>query len=72
MCLLAKDTHASSSCADADKRATDMYYEQLLRLVRPGGVIAVDNVLFRGRVADPEVGPCMRVTRVNRIESLST
>ncbi len=40
---------------DADKRATDGYYEQLLRLVRPGGVIAVDNVLFRGRVADPEV-----------------
>lgn len=42
-------------CADADKRATDRYYEMLLRLVRPGGVIAVDNVLFRGRVADPEV-----------------
>jgi predicted O-methyltransferase YrrM len=39
---------------DADKRATDRYYEMLLRLVRPGGVIAVDNVLFRGRVADPE------------------
>ena len=29
------------------------YYEQLLRLVRPGGVIAVDNVLWYGRVADP-------------------
>jgi predicted O-methyltransferase YrrM len=37
----------------------------LLRLVRPGGVIAVDNVLFRGRVADPEVcahhATCMSV-----------
>ena len=43
------------TCADADKRATDRYFEMLLRLVRPGGVIAVDNVLFRGRVADPEV-----------------
>ena len=30
------------------------YYEQLLRLVRPGGVIAVDNVLWYGRVAHPE------------------
>ena len=40
---------------DADKRATGGYFEQVLQLVRPGGVIAVDNVLFRGRVADPEV-----------------
>lgn len=30
------------------------YYEQLLRLVRPGGVIAIDNVLWYGRVAHPE------------------
>lgn len=30
------------------------YYEQLLQLVRPGGVIAIDNVLWYGRVADPE------------------
>lgn len=29
------------------------YYEQLLQLVRPGGVIAVDNVLWYGKVADP-------------------
>ena len=28
------------------------YYEQLLQLVRPGGVIAVDNVLWYGKVAD--------------------
>lgn len=30
------------------------YYEQLLKLVRPGGVIAIDNVLWYGRVAHPE------------------
>lgn len=30
------------------------YYEQLLQLVRPGGVIVVDNTLWYGRVADPE------------------
>ncbi len=28
------------------------YYEAALQLVRPGGLIAVDNVLFYGRVAD--------------------
>lgn len=30
----------------------------MLRLVRPGGVIVVDNVLFRGRVADSQVRKC--------------
>jgi caffeoyl-CoA O-methyltransferase len=29
------------------------YYERLLRLVRPGGIIAVDNTLWSGAVADP-------------------
>jgi predicted O-methyltransferase YrrM len=37
---------------DADKTSYDAYYERLLRLVRPGGVIALDNVLWSGRVAD--------------------
>ncbi len=38
---------------DADKPAYDLYYEACLRLVRPGGVIAIDNVLWGGAVADP-------------------
>ena len=38
---------------DADKPAYDAYYEACLRLVRPGGVIALDNVLWHGAVADP-------------------
>ena len=37
---------------DADKGNYDAYYERALRLLRPGGVIAVDNVLWGGRVAD--------------------
>ncbi|MBD3884825.1 class I SAM-dependent methyltransferase [Phormidium tenue FACHB-886] len=37
---------------DADKQNYDRYYERLLQLVRPGGLIAVDNVLWAGRVAD--------------------
>lgn len=38
---------------DADKTAYDVYYEQCLRLIRPGGIIALDNTLQAGRVADP-------------------
>jgi len=37
---------------DADKREYDGYYEAVLKLLRPGGVIAVDNVLWGGAVAD--------------------
>lgn len=38
---------------DADKREYDAYYEAVLELLRPGGVIAIDNVLWSGAVADP-------------------
>ena len=38
---------------DADKENYCNYYERCLALVRPGGVIAADNVLRHGRVADP-------------------
>lgn len=37
---------------DADKSNYDNYYELGLKLVRSGGLIAVDNVLWSGRVAD--------------------
>ena len=40
---------------DADKPAYDAYYECVLRLVRPGGLIVLDNMLRRGRVADPDL-----------------
>ncbi|MFZ4641461.1 MAG: class I SAM-dependent methyltransferase [Nodosilinea sp.] len=40
---------------DADKSNYPNYYEQVLQLVRPGGLIAIDNVLWSGRVADPTV-----------------
>jgi predicted O-methyltransferase YrrM len=38
---------------DADKTGYDAYYEGALRLVRTGGLIVLDNMLRRGRVADP-------------------
>ncbi len=38
---------------DADKTGYDGYYESCLRLLRPGGLIVLDNVLQDGRVLDP-------------------
>jgi predicted O-methyltransferase YrrM len=40
---------------DADKGNYENYYERSLQLIRPGGLIAVDNVLWSGKVADPEI-----------------
>jgi predicted O-methyltransferase YrrM len=39
---------------DADKTSYDAYYERALKLVRTGGLIAIDNVLWGGDVANPE------------------
>jgi len=38
---------------DADKGNYLAYYERVLRLLRPGGLLAVDNTLWGGTVADP-------------------
>jgi predicted O-methyltransferase YrrM len=40
---------------DADKGNYGNYYDRALELVRKGGLIAIDNVLWHGEVADPEV-----------------
>jgi caffeoyl-CoA O-methyltransferase len=39
---------------DADKTGYDVYYERCLQLLRRGGMIAIDNVLWGGSVADPK------------------
>ena len=39
---------------DADKTNYDAYYERALKLVRAGGLIAIDNVLWGGDVANPQ------------------
>lgn len=39
---------------DADKENYEAYFERCLELLRPGGLIVVDNVLWDGAVADPE------------------
>lgn len=40
---------------DADKTNYDVYYEQALALLRRGGLIAIDNVLWDGKVADLDI-----------------
>jgi predicted O-methyltransferase YrrM len=37
---------------DADKANYSNYYDRALKLLRPGGLMAIDNVLWSGRVAD--------------------
>jgi predicted O-methyltransferase YrrM len=38
---------------DADKSAYSVYYEQAIRMLRTGGIVAFDNALWHDRVADP-------------------
>ncbi|MDB5397411.1 MAG: O-methyltransferase [Rhodospirillales bacterium] len=45
--------HFDFAFIDADKENYELYYEQCLILVRKGGLIAVDNALWDGAVADP-------------------
>jgi len=54
--LLANGQHESFDFAfiDADKTNYPLYYERCLELIRSGGVIAVDNALWHGNVADPQ------------------
>jgi caffeoyl-CoA O-methyltransferase len=40
---------------DADKDNYDRYYERALKLLRPGGLIAIDNVLWHGKVMDDSI-----------------
>lgn len=40
---------------DADKSNSSNYFELVLQLLRPGGLLLVDNVLWAGAVADPTI-----------------
>jgi len=55
---LLADGHAGTfdlAFIDADKPRYLAYYERALALVRAGGLIVIDNTLWSGRVADPEI-----------------
>jgi predicted O-methyltransferase YrrM len=55
--LLERDGAAGSidlAFIDADKENMDGYYEAALRLVRPGGLVILDNMFQGGRIIDPD------------------
>jgi len=53
-CIAAGEAgHYDFAFIDADKSSYDAYFERCLQLLRPGGLIAIDNVLWGGSVARP-------------------
>lgn len=48
------EPHIDFAYLDADKGNYIAYWEELVPRLRPGGLIATDNVLFHGRVLDPD------------------
>ena len=71
--LLAKGGAGTFDLAfvDADKKRYPLYFERAMRLVRPGGLVLVDNVFWNGCVADPadkevETAAIRQVTRMIR------
>jgi caffeoyl-CoA O-methyltransferase len=52
--IAAKEAPFDLAFIDADKTNYDGYYERVLKLLRPGGLVALDNMLWSGAVADPK------------------
>jgi predicted O-methyltransferase YrrM len=52
---------------DADKNNYSAYYDRCFELVRQGGLILVDNVLWYGRVADPAMNEDNRTRSIKQI-----
>ncbi|MEN7551131.1 class I SAM-dependent methyltransferase [Rapidithrix thailandica] len=53
---------------DADKQNYINYYERALKLVRPGGLIGIDNVLWGGSIVDP-VNQSAEVTALRELNA---
>jgi caffeoyl-CoA O-methyltransferase len=48
---------------DADKSSYPEYYEECLRLLRPGGLVLIDNVFMGGRILDEEADESTGIVR---------
>lgn len=55
---------------DAEKKMNEKYFELLLQLVRVGGLIVIDNVLWHGKVSDPLVNDPKTISIRNFNEKL--
>ena len=56
---------------DANKDQYGVYYEKLLRLLRPGGVIAVDNVIWDCRILDAHAQDKDTVVRLHFVLTIA-
>jgi caffeoyl-CoA O-methyltransferase len=69
----ALDTIRNLECAidlsfiDADKERYPEYYEEVLRRTRPGGVLIFDNMLWSGKVVDPQDATTRAIAALNEI-----
>jgi caffeoyl-CoA O-methyltransferase len=52
---------------DADKKSYTLYYKESLRILRKGGIIAVDNTLWSGRVLSPQDADSKAIALFNEI-----
>ena len=73
----ARPAATTSRSSTPTRPSYDAYYERCLQLVRPGGLIAIDNVLWGGNVAHPgrqdaDTARCRRSTRSCTATSAST
>lgn len=64
--LIAEGRTYDFAFIDADKEGYDGYYEACLKLVRPGGLIALDNTFQGGAVARPRSADARAVDALNR------
>ena len=64
--LIAEGRSYDFAFIDADKEAYERYYEACLKLVRPGGLIALDNMFQGGRVAAPNSANSRALDALNR------
>jgi len=53
--IAAREAPFDFAFIDADKPNYDSYYERVLKLLRPGGLIALDNMLWSGAVANKDI-----------------
>ncbi|MGE0096011.1 MAG: class I SAM-dependent methyltransferase [Alphaproteobacteria bacterium] len=53
MIAAGENGHYDFAFIDADKKNYDAYYERCLQLIRTDGLLAIDNVLWNGKVIDP-------------------
>ena len=62
---LPEEPHLDLVYIDADKTGYPAYYDALVPRMRPGGVIALDNMLLRGRVLDPQDDRAKAIAALN-------